>query len=124
MLEEIQAEFYKRVGQALTVAMQQRRITVTRLSALSGEHHKTIRGIMEGKPFYAHQSVWLNNVMGVDLNKIISSMRGGAYEQEIIQGKRVHTTTNGSGAEESEVGQTQRPEQSGSGSEGVFTKYI
>lgn len=98
MREALQEEYYKRVGQALTAAMEQRRITITRLANISGEHHRTIRGIMAGKPFMAHQMIWLKGVMNINLVSIAESMRGEYGKKDFIEENKRHQEDQNKGS--------------------------
>lgn len=89
MIDEEQKNFYALVGRALTVARQRRSISVAQLSQRSGEHHKTIRGIEAGRPFYAHHTVWMREVLGLEINIVKSEIIEGKHEhEEIKQGSR------------------------------------
>jgi hypothetical protein len=79
MTQSNQNKFYHLVGRALTVAMQRRSMNITQLSSKSGEHHKTIRGIMEGRAHSLHHAVWMRNILGLDINTIISDMEGSHH---------------------------------------------
>ncbi len=71
MIKQKQDEFYELVGRTLQVARQRRNMSVAELCTASGEQHKTIRGIEEGRPTSLHHAVWMMNILGIDLNAVI-----------------------------------------------------
>lgn len=82
MTKQNQEKFYGLVGRALQIARQRRNMSITQLSSLSGEQHKTIRGIESGKPHSLHHVVWMKNILGIDVNGIIRDMEGGHHGEE------------------------------------------
>lgn len=77
MSAEQHAAFYKSLGRALTVARERRRLSIAQLSSVSGQHHKTIRGIEAGNPTSMHHLLWMKRELGIDVNDVIArSMEG------------------------------------------------
>lgn len=76
MIKEKQIRFYKAVGKCLTDTRKRRNMTVAHLAQISGEQHKTIKSIEEGRPLSMHHAVWMKKILGIDINKIIENMEG------------------------------------------------
>ena len=85
MTKEQQQSFYKQVGKALTASRQQRNITIAELARKSGEQYKTINSIESGSVCSLHHLVWMVQILGLDITKIITQ-RGEDNEQEIKRG--------------------------------------
>lgn len=64
--------FYASVGQALTRAREQRKMTISQLATKSGEQFNTIREMEEGGKFMFHQASWLKEILGINLNILTS----------------------------------------------------
>jgi hypothetical protein len=71
--------FYARVGRVLTDMMKQKNISIGEIKRISGEQDITIRRILNGKCCSLHHMVWMRNILGINLNEIISNDTEGSH---------------------------------------------
>lgn len=60
--------FYQSIGRQLTKARERLKLSVSQLSTRVGEQYNTIAAIESGKPFMTHQTTWMKDFLGMNLN--------------------------------------------------------
>lgn len=81
MIKKDQEKFYRLVGKALTSARLRRSMSIAELAKLSGEQNKTIRFIEKGNCCSLHHVVWMAEILGMNLGKLLKEYEG-QHEQE------------------------------------------
>jgi predicted transcriptional regulator len=82
MIDNQQERFRKALGAALTDARKRLNISIPQLSKSSGEQHKTIVSIESGNVCSMHHILWMREILGIDINKVIKDSEGIQYEQK------------------------------------------
>lgn len=72
MTREQQDLIYAFIGKELTKARERKNLTITQLANKVDEQYNTIKAIEDGNRFMFHQAVWMKEVLGMNLNILIS----------------------------------------------------
>jgi len=71
MIKKDQESFYQSVGKALTKAREQKKMTISQVASKSGEQYGTVNSIENGRPFSFHQALWMQEILGMNLNILL-----------------------------------------------------
>ena len=78
MTSQMEFEFYKRVGEALTRERTRRKLTITAVAKMAGDQFITVKRIEEGHRFSFHHAYWLVELFGIDVTAIARELKGEA----------------------------------------------
>lgn len=76
MIKEHQELFYKEIGKRIANKIKENGTTISRVATSSGEQYNTVKSAVQGKPFYFHQAVWIED-LGIDIHKMIKEILKG-----------------------------------------------
>jgi len=75
-------EYYDAMSRLLTRYMERENITISKLATRVKLSFRTIQSILKGRPFYAHQFIWIEEETGITSHAIIKEARGGKEKQK------------------------------------------
>ncbi|MBF31842.1 MAG: hypothetical protein Unbinned1322contig1000_35 [Prokaryotic dsDNA virus sp.] len=71
MNKDYQTELYAAIGEVLTARMKSKQLTVSQVARRSGNQFNTVKYVLEGKPFYFHQAIWIRDYLGYSTDELI-----------------------------------------------------
>lgn len=67
-------KFYEAASRLLTKKMEQKNLSVSQVSGRGDVQFNTVKAAVSGTPFYAHQLIWMDEVLDISINDIMEEM--------------------------------------------------